>query len=286
MNDRMWSHPQTQQNVAHTREIGYHVLDPETGPLAVGEGSGPGRLPEPEVILAHLARLVEPDQSLRGKHVVVTAGATREAIDPVRFISNYSSGKMGFALATAAWERGADVTLIAGHVDVALPVGPRIVPVTTTADMQRAVAAALGAADVLIMAAAPADFTPTAPATQKIKKSGTPLSLQLSEAPDILKSTIAERCAGTIVVGFALETETVTEFARKKLSDKQLDMIVANQAGEAEAGFGADTNRVTLIDRYARHDSVIELPLMSKRDVADAVLDRVEMLLERVIDGR
>ncbi|MDQ3674377.1 MAG: bifunctional phosphopantothenoylcysteine decarboxylase/phosphopantothenate--cysteine ligase CoaBC, partial [Gemmatimonadota bacterium] len=157
MNDRMWSHVQTARNVEQARSIGYQVMEPSEGPLAVGEGSGPGRMPEPEEIMSHVARLLESAAPLKGKNVLVTAGATREAIDPVRFISNHSSGKMGIAIARAAWRRGADVTLIAGHIDVPLPAELTSIRVDSVGEMADAVARALPAADVLFMAAAPAD---------------------------------------------------------------------------------------------------------------------------------
>lgn len=272
MNDRMWSHAQTQLNVTHAREIGYRVLEPATGPLAVGEGSGPGRMPEPDEIAAHVARLLERDWSLAGKHIVVTAGATCESIDPVRFISNHSSGKMGLAIASAAWRRGAVVTLIAGHVDVVLPAELDVVRIGTTEELQQAVRAALPTADVLIMAAAPADFRAADIATKKIKKGAGAPTIALAPTPDVLKSTIADRKDKAVVVGFALETHNVVEYARQKLHEKQLDLVVANQAGEAGAGFGVDTNRVTLVSADGTVDA---LPLMSKDEVAEALLDRV-----------
>ncbi|HXC26261.1 MAG TPA: bifunctional phosphopantothenoylcysteine decarboxylase/phosphopantothenate--cysteine ligase CoaBC, partial [Gemmatimonadaceae bacterium] len=276
MNDRMWAHAQTQRNVALAREIGYTVLDPEDGPLAVGEGNGPGRLPEPHVVLAHFGRLIEPRTSLRGKHVVVTAGATREAIDPVRFLSNHSSGKMGVAIAAAAWRRGARVTLIAGHLDVAAPIGVDLVHVESVADMQQAVRSALAQADVLVMAAAPADFHVAETSTRKIKKGTGALHLDLVSTADILVSTMPDRRPGTIVVGFALETDDLVPYAQAKLRDKQLDLVVANRAGAPGEGFGADTNRVTLLDKRGE---ITELPLMSKDDVADHLLDRIGALV-------
>ena len=279
MNDRMWAHAAVQQNVARLQEIGYHVLDPESGPLASREeGSGPGRMPEPATIRAHIARLLEPASSLRGKHVVVSAGPTREPLDPVRFLSNHSSGRMGVALAEAAWRRGADVTFIAGAIAVASPVGARVVSVETTDDMADAVRAALATADVLVMAAAPADFRPEAVAGQKIKKGASAPSLVLAHTTDILRDTRKDRRPGTVVVGFALETEQLDERAREKLEKKDLDLIVANQTGEG-SGFGHDTNRVTLLGRDGSRDA---LPLMAKSDVADVILDRVAGLL----DGR
>ncbi|MBC8089935.1 MAG: bifunctional phosphopantothenoylcysteine decarboxylase/phosphopantothenate--cysteine ligase CoaBC [Phycisphaerae bacterium] len=277
MNDRMWAHGQTQRNVQAARDHGYHVLSPDDGALAVGEGHGPGRMPEPEAILAHIAQLLEASKSLHGKHVVVTAGPTREALDPVRFLTNRSSGRMGVEIAAAAWRRGATVTLVAGPLEVALPTGANVVHVESTADMQRAVAAALPTADVLVMAAAPADFTAANPADHKLKKHEAPDTLQLARTPDILKTTVANRKAGAVVVGFALETGNAVSEGERKLREKALDLVVVNDATEAGAGFGHETNRVTFVSRAASPDA---LPLMSKHDVADAILDRVELLLD------
>ena len=276
MNDRMWAHGQTQRNVSHLRELGYAVLDPEDGPLAVGEGSGPGRMPDPETIYAHVARMLEPKAALEGRRIVITAGPTREPLDPVRFLSNRSSGKMGVALASAAWRRGAQVTLIAGPLAVAVPSGVEHVPVETTEQMAGAVERSLGSADVLVMAAAPADFRAAHPASNKIKKANAPPAIALAEAPDILLSTRGARGNGLVVVGFALETGDALAGGREKLASKDLDLIVVNDATEDGAGFGVDTNRVTLIDR---HGSEEQLPLLPKGDVADAILDRVEALV-------
>jgi phosphopantothenoylcysteine decarboxylase/phosphopantothenate--cysteine ligase len=279
MNDRMWAHGQTRRNVSHLRELGYTVLNPDDGPLAVGEGSGPGRMPEPETILAHVARLLELRGGLAGRCIVVTAGPTREPLDPVRFLSNRSSGKMGVALASAAWRRGGEVTLIAGPLAVPVPPGVQHVPVETTEEMASAVEQSLGRADVLIMAAAPADFRAAAPAARKIKKASAPSSIALAEAPDILLTTRSARGNGLVVVGFALETDDALASGREKVASKDLDLIVINDATEPGAGFGVDTNRVTLIDRRGAEDT---LPLLTKSDVADAILDRVEAML----DGR
>ncbi|MEQ1691998.1 MAG: bifunctional phosphopantothenoylcysteine decarboxylase/phosphopantothenate--cysteine ligase CoaBC [Gemmatimonas sp.] len=276
MNDRMWAHAKVQDNVSAARALGYHVLEPDTGPLAVGEGSGPGRMPEPEAIFAHVGRLLELDSELRGRRVVVTAGPTREPIDPVRFISNRSSGRMGVEIAAAAWRRGASVTLVAGPLGVPLPVGARHVTVETTHEMLEAVAETLPIADVLIMAAAPADFTAAEPVGQKIKKASAPKSIGVSPTDDSLLTTRDLRPPHCIIVGFALETENVLEGGRRKLRDKALDFIVINDANEPGAGFGVETNRVTIIGVDGR-DEV--LPLQSKRDVADAILDRVAAVL-------
>ncbi len=273
MNDRMWSHAQTRRNVVQVRSLGYEVMEPSSGALAVGEGSGPGRMPEPEDIVSQIGRLIQTESVLAGKKVVVTAGTTREPIDPVRFVSNYSSGKMGIAIARAAWRRGADVTLIAGHVDVALPSEVGTVPVTTVAEMSKAVAKILPAADVLVMAAAPADFRPTSPATGKIKKERGVPKIELEQSEDILKSTISKRKKKSVVVGFALETSDGMRNAREKLKSKALDMVVFNDATEPGAGFRVDTNRVTIIYSDGKEEA---LDLMSKTDLAEVLLDRVE----------
>jgi len=278
MNDRMWAHAQTQANIARLREIGYRILEPDAGPLAVGEGSGPGRLPEPETVVAHVGRLLEAPGSLRGKRVVVTAGPTREPVDPVRFLSNRSSGKMGVALAAAAWRRGADVQLVAGPLAVAPPSGPSVTFVETTEQMRDAVERAIAGADALIMAAAPADFRPASPASQKIKKSNAPPAIMLESTPDILTSTIAARSETLVTVGFALETNSPLEHGRGKLVSKQLDLIVVNDATEPGAGFSVDTNRVTFIDRDGNADAQ---PLLGKGEVADLILDRLERLISR-----
>jgi phosphopantothenoylcysteine decarboxylase/phosphopantothenate--cysteine ligase len=278
MNDRMWSHAQTKRNIAHARSLGYEILDPAEGPLAVGEGSGPGRMPEPEEIMSHIGRLLERDSSLAGKKIVVTAGATREPIDPVRFISNHSSGKMGVAIARAAWRRGADVTLIAGHLDIPAPTEINTLKAETVKAMSRSVAEALPRTDVLIMAAAPADFRPAVEAEEKIKKGkgrAAP-TIELEQAEDILKSTISKRKKKSVIVGFALETSDGIRNAREKLKAKDLDLVVLNDAKEPGAGFGGDTNRVTIFTRDGKQE---ELELMSKADLAEILLDRVEAAL-------
>lgn len=276
MNDHMWAHPQTRANVEHLRRLGYQVLEPDQGMLAAGEGSGPGRMPEPEFIFAHAGRLLEPAGALAGRRVLVTAGPTREPIDPVRFISNHSSGKMGVALAAAAWRRGAQVDLVAGPLAVATPPGVAVHPVESTDDMARAVERLLPQSDVLVMAAAPADFRPAQAATSKIKKTDAPPALALAPTTDILKATKSSRRVGAVIVGFALETDDPLGGGRTKLAGKELDMIVVNDATEEGAGFGVDTNRVTLLLRDGAEE---RLPLMPKPEVADAILDRVETLI-------
>ena len=275
MNDQMWMHAQTQRNVAHLKELGYVILEPATGDLAAGEGSGPGRMPEPEVIFAHVGRALETKASLAGVNVLVTAGPTRESLDPIRFISNRSSGKMGVAIAESAWRRGANVTLVAGPLEVAPPTGIAVENVESTADMDAAVSRALPQNDVLIMAAAPADFRPAKIATEKIKRGKGTQSFEFESTADILGATRPNRRPGAVIVGFALETGAALNGALKKLSEKGLDLIVANDAMEPGAGFSVDTNRVTIIGKNGTRE---DLPLLPKTAVAEEILDRVERL--------
>lgn len=279
MNDRMWANAQVQANVASLRAQARVILEPGVGPLASpDEGAGQGRMQEPETIVAHAGRMLEARGKLFGRRVVITAGPTREPLDPVRYLSNHSTGKMGVALAAAAWRRGAEVAVIHGPMIAPLPPGACATAVETTEQMADAVRAEVPGADVLVMAAAPADFRPASVAGAKIKKrkGGAADPVALEETPDILATTRDARREGMIAVGFALETDDVLDHAREKLTAKGLDLIVANDAREAGAGFGYDTNRVTLI---GRDGSVVELPLLPKSVVADAILDRVEALL-------
>lgn len=277
MNDRMWAHPQVQANAAHLASLGYQIIGPDAGPLAFDEGSGPGRMVDANTIIAWIGRALEPAGPLAAKRVVVSAGPTREPVDAVRVLTNRSSGRMGYALAAAAWRRGADVTLVSGPTEVAPPIGPALVRVDTATDMEHAVRHALAAADVLVMAAAIADFRPAAPQAGKIKKDAAPDSIALEPAPDVLRATRADRPAGLIAVGFALESDDGVANARAKLKAKGLDLVVLNPATEPGAGFETDTNRVTLVTAAAAD----ELPLQSKDDVAEAILDRIEALLGR-----
>lgn len=282
MNDRMWAHPATVANAARARELGYQLLEPEVGPLAFGEGEGAGRMPEPETILARAERLLTRASALTGKRVLVTAGATREPIDPVRFISNHSSGRMGVAVAREAARRGADVTLIAGAMEVPPPPGVRVERVHTVAEMAEAVARELPTSDALVMAAAPADFRPAQLAPSKIKKSNTPPAIDLAPTVDVLRETASHRKPGAVIVGFALETNAMLESARGKLRDKALDIVVANRAGVAGEGFGSETNRVTFVTAAGEE----ETPLMSKDAIAAALLDRLERLTAEKGNGR
>jgi phosphopantothenoylcysteine decarboxylase/phosphopantothenate--cysteine ligase len=280
LNDRMWAHPQTAANVRHLDEtLGYTIVGPAVGPLAYGEGAGAGRLEEPTTIIEHIGRALEPESPLRGRTVVVTAGPTREPVDPVRVLSNRSSGKMGFALAEAAWRRGAEVILITGPTLLEPPRGPELRRVETAAEMETAVRDALPGADALIMSAAVADFRPKAPADEKIKKAAAPSVIDLEPAPDILQETRELRPPGMVTVGFALETTDARAQARLKLESKGLDLIVLNEATMPGAGFEVDTNQVIIIDRAGGAE---EVPLMFKDEVADVIVDRLATLLPAV----
>ncbi len=272
MNTRMWEHPITQANVARLVDVGYGIAGPADGPLAEGE-SGPGRLLEPEEILPRIGRALETATGLRGRKIVVTAGPTRAALDPVRFISNRSSGRMGFALAEAAWRRGADVTLISGPGRVPRPPGPDVVEVETAGEMLAVLETALTDADILLMAAAVGDFEPTRTADSKIKK-GDGFQLLLRAGPDLLLETRAFReRKGIFTLGFALETEDLLARGREKLERKGMHLVAVNSAVERDAGFESETNRITLINRSGR---VEELPLAKKTELADELLDRIE----------
>ncbi|HSJ13431.1 MAG TPA: bifunctional phosphopantothenoylcysteine decarboxylase/phosphopantothenate--cysteine ligase CoaBC [Longimicrobiales bacterium] len=273
MNDRMWSHPQTQRNATYVSEVlGYRLVGPASGPLAFDEGSGPGRMEDPATITAHIGRALGEDRLLRGRRIVVTAGPTREPVDAVRVLTNRSSGRMGYAIAAAAWRRGAEVTLIAGPGTAVPPPGPQLVPVQTTQELADAVRAYLPAAAALIMAAAAADFRPTDVAPHKLKKARMPEAIALEPAPDVLLETRAARPPGCMIVGFALETEDLLANGRSKLERKGLDLIVLNSANEPGAGFDVETNRVSLLDARGALET---LPLLSKDEVAERVLDRV-----------
>ncbi|MEZ4587809.1 MAG: bifunctional phosphopantothenoylcysteine decarboxylase/phosphopantothenate--cysteine ligase CoaBC [Gemmatimonadales bacterium] len=272
MNDEMFADRATARNLAGLLERGLLVVGPERGALAEGPSDRPGRMSEPETIFEHAWRAIASRGPWRGRRVVVTAGPTRESIDPVRTISNRSSGRMGFRLAEAAWRRGAEVELITGPSGLPDPVGVTVTRVETTADLEAAVGAALPTADVLVMAAAPADYRPATSSDAKRPRQDGPLSIELVPTNDILKATTPLRKRGMLVVGFALETGDALAKARKKLEAKGLDLIVANDATEPGAGFEVDTNRVAIVSR----DGTTDVPLSSKARVADAILDAVE----------
>ncbi|MEW6733079.1 MAG: bifunctional phosphopantothenoylcysteine decarboxylase/phosphopantothenate--cysteine ligase CoaBC [Acidobacteriota bacterium] len=282
MNVEMWRHPVTQQNVATLQERGVAIINPEAGYLAC-RMEGEGRLADPQLIAARAYQLASLAESvpvantiadLAGEHVLVTAGPTREYLDPIRFITNHSSGKMGYALAAAAHQRGAEVTLISGPVQLEPPQGVKVVKVTTTHQMYEAVQAHYQNATIIIKAAAVCDYRPRQTAAQKIKKQAAELSLALERTEDIL-TTLGTMKGNRLLVGFAAETESLIEHAEKKLIAKNLDLIVANDVTASDAGFDADTNRVILIRRDGQH---ISLPLLSKRVVADRILDQIVVL--------
>ncbi len=278
MNDAMYAAPPTQANLATLRTHGVHLVGPEVGPLAEGPSDRPGRMSEPETIVDHAARLLHGIGPLSGRRVVVTAGATREPLDPVRVVTNRSSGRMGFRLAEAAWRRGAEVHLITGPSAEPPPTGVTLERITTTAELRDAVALALPTADVLIMAAAPADYRAAQPADRKRPRSEGTLQVDFEPTEDILLATREARKPGAVIVGFALETGDAVTRGRAKLERKDLDIIVVNDALEPGAGFEVETNRVTLVDRTGQ---VTEVPLASKREVAHAILAAVEERLVR-----
>jgi len=273
MNDDMFAHDQTVANLERLRSRGVAIVGPEVGALAEGPSDRPGRMSEPETILAHAARLLRRGGRLAGRRVVVTAGPTRESIDPVRVVTNRSSGKMGYAVAEVAWLRGAEVVLISGPVVLPPPVGVEVRKVETTKQLEAAVREELPGADVLVMAAAPADFRPSAPSDRKQSRTDGAMAISMEPTDDILVGTREARRPGSVIVGFALETGDAVAKGRAKLERKALDLIVVNDALEPGAGFEVDTNRVALVGRNG--DARI-LPLQSKVAVAEAILDAVE----------
>jgi phosphopantothenoylcysteine decarboxylase/phosphopantothenate--cysteine ligase len=275
MNVHMWEHGATQANLRSLAERGVVLVGPGTGALACGY-EGPGRLAEPAEIVEAVEAVLAP-KDLTGERVLVSAGPTREALDPVRYLSNHSSGKMGYAIARVARRRGADVVLVSGPTDLPAPSGVRTLIVSTAADMARTLEQEFRAASILIMAAAVADYRMRRPATRKLKKGSPSLSLMLERTPDILAS-LAARKGRRLVVGFAAETHDVLEEARRKLREKRLDLIVANDVTAPGAGFGSDTNVVQLI---AAGGSTEALPMLPKEEVAGRILDWVIAHRER-----
>jgi len=271
MHADMFQNSITQDNLAKLKTRGFTIIDPGYGYLASGK-VGLGRLAETETIIGTMKQVLGGSGDLASKRIVVTAGGTRESIDPVRYIGNRSSGKMGYAMAEAARDRGANVTLITTS-SLPEPAGVEVIPVETAFQMKEAVAKAVAQADVLIMAAAVADYQPKKVAEAKIKKETPSLTLELIRTPDIL----TEVKGNFVKVGFAAESEDLVANAKQKLEKKQLDLVVANDITDADSGFGTDTNKVTLIDRDGKIES---LPLLSKREVAERILDRVVGMLK------
>ena len=271
MNTAMLENPITQDNLKQLAHYGFGIIQPAVGLLACKD-VGSGKLPEPEVLLDEIARELAREKDLAGVHVTVTAGPTQESLDPVRFLTNHSSGKMGYAIAREAMLRGAEVTLISGPVALKPVPGVKLVNITTAQDMLEAVQAALPQTDILIKAAAVADYRPATVADEKLKKKDGELSIPLERTADILAWVSENRHEGLFVCGFSMETENMLENSRGKLIKKGLDMIVANNLKTQGAGFGVETNVVTLITR----DEIKELPLMGKDEVAGKLLDEIQ----------
>lgn len=272
MNHNMYHNPIVQDNLERLRRFGYDILTPDSGMLANGD-SGDGRMPEPEVLFEVILREIACKKDLLGKKILITAGATREDIDPVRFITNHSSGKMGCALAKAAMLRGAEVTLVAAHMEALPPLFVNTVRVNSAADMYREVTARAAEQDIIIKAAAVADYTPAVTAGEKLKKSDSDMKIELVRTKDILKFLGENKREGQRICGFSMETDNVLENSRKKLLSKNCDMICANSLRTAGAGFGTDTNVITIIKR----DSERELPMMSKLAAAHIILDELSV---------
>lgn len=274
MNTRMYLHPSTQENLAALRVQGVVIIEPGEGELACGD-EGIGRMAEPWEIMEILERELRRTSDLAGKRIVITAGATREHMDPVRFISNPSTGRMGFAVAERASRRGAEVVLVSGPTNLACPAGVRLVTVVSAAEMKGAVMDNLPGADVLVMAAAVADFRPEVKMPKKIKKrDGTP-EIKIEPTEDIINE-VQKSKSKCLVIGFAAETDNVIENARKKLIEKGMDLVVANRVGEPDSGFAAETNSAAVISPA---DENVELAMMSKSDLAELLLDRIAGML-------
>ena len=270
MNTRMFENPITQDNLKICEHYGMEVISPASGYLACGD-TGAGKMPEPEVLLQYILKEVQYEKDLKGKKILVTAGPTREAIDPVRYITNHSTGKMGYAIAKTAALRGAEVTLVSGPAEVEPPMFVNLVPVTSAKDMFEAVTSRSDEMDAIIKAAAVADYRPKFVNTEKTKKKDGDMAIELERTDDILKWLGEHKKDNQFLCGFSMETEHMLENSRAKLKKKNLDMIVANNLKVAGAGFGTDTNVVTMI----RENKETELPIMSKEEVAGAILDEI-----------
>jgi len=281
MNTTMWQHPATQRNLAKLKADGVRIVDPDEGEMACGT-FGPGRLSDPEIVVAAALQILQANelsQDLGAEHLLITVGATRESIDPVRFLSNNSSGRMGFALAEAARMRGARVTVIAGNTSAAVPNGVEVIRANSAEEMRQAVLQQLPDASVFIGTAAVADYRPVVRSEQKIKKGQDSLTLQLERTPDILQGVSAARRDGQLVIGFAAESENVLRNAQEKMRAKNLDAIVANDITRQGVGFDTETNEVTIVSRDRK--APIHVPLMPKLNVANIILDEVIRLRAR-----
>ncbi len=266
MNTRMYQNPVVQDNLEILKRYGMEVIDPANGYLACGD-TGAGKMPDPEVLYEYIIKALTP-KDMAGRKVLVTAGPTQERLDPVRYISNHSTGKMGYAIARRAMLRGAEVTLVSGKVNLQPPMGVRMVPVVSAADMAQAVKADAQEQDIIIKAAAVADYRPAVTADEKLKKKDDEMNLVLERTEDILAWLGVHRRPGQFLCGFSMETEHMLENSRAKLEKKKIDMIVANNLKQTGAGFGTDTNVVTLLTK----EDTLTLPIMSKEEVADRLL--------------
>lgn len=271
MNTNMYENPVVQANLKKLKEFGMEVIEPASGMLAC-RVEGKGKLPSEEVLLEYILREIQFEKDMTGKKVLVTAGATQEAIDPVRYITNHSTGKMGYALAKIAMRRGADVTLITAPTNLPAPLFADVVPVVSAQEMFDAVKERAPQMDIIIKAAAVADYTPVSVSDEKIKKKDGDLSLPMRRTTDILAYLGEHRKPGQFICGFSMETENLVENSKKKLQKKNADLIVANNLRDEGAGFGTDTNVVTLV----MEEGIVELPCMSKEEVAEAVLDAIQ----------
>jgi phosphopantothenoylcysteine decarboxylase/phosphopantothenate--cysteine ligase len=270
MNVNMYMNPILQNNLKILRDYGYKIIEPAVGYLACGD-TGAGKMPEPETLYQFILREIACEKDLAGLKIMVTAGPTREALDPVRFITNHSTGKMGYAIARMAMLRGAEVTLVSGPVSLAPVPFVRIIDVTSAQDMFEAVRDNLEDQDALIKAAAVADYRPAVVSDEKVKKSDGDMSISLERTQDILQYVSAHRRPNQVICGFSMETMNMIENSRKKLKKKNLDMIIANNLKEKGAGFGTDTNRVTIISKEGER----ELELLTKEEVADEILNEI-----------
>ncbi|WP_373213835.1 bifunctional phosphopantothenoylcysteine decarboxylase/phosphopantothenate--cysteine ligase CoaBC [Ruminococcus sp. 5_1_39BFAA] len=276
MNTNMFENPVVQDNLKILEHYGYEVISPATGYLACGD-TGAGKMPEPETLLSYIVREAACEKDMAGKKVLVTAGPTQEAIDPVRYITNHSSGKMGYAIAKAAMLRGADVTLVSGRTAIEPPPFVKVVPVVSARDMYEAVTAVSHEQDIIIKAAAVADYRPSMVSDQKLKKKDDEMSISLERTDDILKYLGEHKSPGQFLCGFSMETQNMIENSRAKLAKKNLDMVAANNLKVEGAGFQGDTNVLTLITK----DEEVSLPLMSKEDAAAKILDKILSLQMR-----
>ena len=270
MNTNMFENPVVQDNLKILEHYGYEVIAPASGYLACGD-TGAGKMPEPETLLAYIEREAACEKDLKGKKILVTAGPTQESIDPVRYITNHSSGKMGYAIAKAAMLRGADVTLVSGRTAIEPPMFVKVVPVVTAKDMYEAVTSVSDEQDIIIKAAAVADYRPAKVSYEKVKKSDGQMSIELERTDDILKFLGEHKRDGQFLCGFSMETQNVIGNSRAKLTKKNLDMVAANNVKVEGAGFQGDTNVLTLITQ----DEEVSLPLMSKEDAALKILDKI-----------